>query len=302
MESLSQLQKVDPGEPKVRDFHPESQYKFHNKLSMNMFSLLSVLIFYVNKVAVFHAISRDLKHRFVGFPDSRSAQQMIQYMRQVDNLYAARGFRINTVHADPEFEKIREAIRPMDLITCEAGAHVPEIERSVQTVKNGCRSQTHSMPYRAIPRVMTRALVKMVNDNLNAQPARDGYTGATARNIIDNLPHLDCDELKYEFGSYVQLHINEQITNTMRHRTIDAIALNPTSNGKYKFMSLETGREVDGTVKEVLPLTDAIIRKVETMARNQGVSLNPSRMLAFEWRPGQPFEGDDITLNAGQGP
>jgi len=41
---------------------------------------------------------------------------------------------------------------------------------------------------------------------------------------------------------------------------------------------------------------------VETMARNQGVSLNPSRMLAFEWRPGQPFEGDDITLDAGQGP
>ena len=223
-------------------------------------------------------------------------------MRQVDNLYAARGFRINTVHADPDFEKIREAIRPMDLITCEAGAHVPEIERSVQTVKNGCRSQTHSMPYREIPRVMTRALVKMVNDNLNAQPARDGYTGATARNIIDNLPHLGCDELKYEFGSYVQLHINEQITNTMRHRTIDAIVLNPTNNVKYKFMSLETGREVDGTVKEVPPLTDAIIRKVEAMARNQGVSLNPSRMLSFEWRPGQPFEGDDITLDAGQGP
>ena len=110
MESLSQLQKVDPGESKVRNFHPESQYKFHNKLSMNMFSLLSVQIFYVNKVAVFHAISRDLKHRFMGFPDSRSAQQMIQYMRRVDNLYAARGFRINTVHADPEFEKIREAI------------------------------------------------------------------------------------------------------------------------------------------------------------------------------------------------
>ena len=73
--------------------------------------------------------------------------------------------------------------------------------------------------------------------------------------------------------------------------------MDPTSNGKYKFISLETGREVDGTVKSILPITDAIIRKVETMAENQGIALNPSRMLAFEWRPGQPFDGDDVQLD-----
>jgi len=83
----------------------------------------------------------------------------------------------------------------------------------------------------------------------------------------------------------------------MRQRTIDAIVLDPTSNGKYKFMSLETGREVDSTVKSILPITDAIIRKVETMAQNQGIAPNPSRMLAFEWRPGQPFDGDDVQLD-----
>ena len=52
----------------------------------------------------------------------------------------------------------------------------------------------------------------------------------------------------------------------MRQYTIDAIVLDPTSNGKYKFMTLETGREVDGTVKSLLPITDTIIRKVETKA------------------------------------
>ena len=181
---------------------------------------------------------------------------MLVYFCKVDNLYSARGFKVNMVHADPEFEKIRDSIRPMELIVCEAGAHVKEVERSVQTIKNGCRSQTHAMPYRALPRVMTRPLVRLVNNTLNGQPERDGYKGATARNIIDNLPHIDCNDLKYEFGSYVQLHINEQITNTMRQRTIDAIVLDPTSNGKYKFMSLEIGREVDGTVKSILPITN----------------------------------------------
>ena len=255
---------------------------------------LCIDFFYINGLAVFHAISRDLKHRYVGFTDSRLGQQMLTQIRKLDKLYSSRGFQINTIHADPEFEKIRDDIRPIDLITCEAGAHVPEVERSTQTVKNGCRSQTHSMPYRAMPRIMIRALVQLIIDELNAEPARDGYKGATPRNIIDNLSHLDCNDLKYEFGSYVQLHMREQITNTMRQRTIDAIVLNHTSSGKYRFMSLETGREVDGTVKEVLPLTDEIIKKVEDMGAKQGISLNPSRMLAFEWRPGQPFDNDDV--------
>ena len=255
---------------------------------------LCIDFFYISGLAIFHAISRDLKHRYVGFTDSRSASQMLQQIRKLDQLYSSRGFRVTTLHADPEFEKIRDEVRPMNLIVCEAGAHVPEVERSTQTVKNGCRSQTHSMPYRAMPRIMIRALVQMIIDELNAEPARDGYKGATPRNIIDNLPHLDCNELKYEFGSYVQLHMREQVTNTMRQRTIDAIVLNLTSNGKYRFMSLETGREVDGTVKEVLPLTDDIIQKVEEMGTNQGIALNPSRMLAFEWRPGQPMDNDDI--------
>ena len=108
-----------------------------------------------------------MKHKFVGFPDSRSGQQMLVYFCKIDNLYSELGFKVNMVHADPEFEKIRDSIQPMDLIVCEAGAHVKDVTRS---------SQTHAIPYRAILHVMTLALMWLVANTFNGHAECDGYT------------------------------------------------------------------------------------------------------------------------------
>ena len=37
-----------------------------------------------------------------------------------------------------------------------------------------------------------------------------------ATNIIDNLPYVNYNNLKYEFGKYVQLHVTQKVTNTMK--------------------------------------------------------------------------------------
>ena len=45
---------------------------------------------------------------------------------------------------------------------------------------------------------------------LNAFGTKDGIgDGLTPRNIIDNLPHVDYNDLKYELGQYVQLHVQK---------------------------------------------------------------------------------------------
>jgi Reverse transcriptase (RNA-dependent DNA polymerase). len=250
--------------------------------------------FYVNGIAVFHAISRKLNHRYVSFPQSRSRAEIIKSINDLDKIYSARGLRVHEIHADPEFKKVNHDVLPIHMRYCGAGEHVPEVERSVQTVKNGCRAQSHSMPYKRMPLIMIKRLIHMVTMFLNATPPSDSYNGVTPRNIVDGLPHLDCNHLQYEFGSYVQLYIQEQITNTMRGRTIDAIVLDPTDDGKYNFLSLETGKMVDGRVKEVLPITQRVIDMVEAMGGKQGQPLSQSRMLAFEWRPGQSVSIDDI--------
>ena len=251
--------------------------------------------FFVNGVTVFHTISRRIDYRTVSFPISRSKFSIVNQLNDVFRLYHARGFRIVELHADNEFTKVGNEILPVRLKDCGTDQHVPEIERSVQTQKHETRSVTHAMPYHCIPRVMVREMVDQGNEFLNAFGTKDSVAaGLTPRNIIDNLPHIDFNDLKYEFGQYVQLHISERITNTMRSRTIPALVLGPRKiQGRYNFMSLETGAKIDGRVVSVLPPTDEVIARVELLGKNQKQPYRASKMLKYEWRPGQAIADDD---------
>ena len=90
------------------------------------------------------------------------------------------------------------------------------------------------------------------------------------RNIIDNLPHIDYNDLKYEFGQYMQLHVTQRFTNTMKSRTVGAIVLGPRDiRGTYNYMSLEIGEKIDGRVVAELPITEDVIRRVEQLGEDQ---------------------------------
>ena len=260
---------------------------------------LGIDFYYVNGVAVFHSISRRIGYRTVSFPMSRSAISIVDEMKKVFKTYNARGFRITAVHADKEFEKVQNDVLPANMRICGVDDHVPEVERSIQTQKNEHRSVCQAMPYRCIPRIMIRELVKQGNVFLNAFGGKDTVAdGLTPRNIIDNLPHIDYNDLKYEFGEYVQIHVTEKVTNTMKSRTIGAIVLGPRNiQGQYNFMSLETGEQRDGRVVTKLPITQEVIDRVEELGLNQGQPFRASKMLQYEWRPGRPIENDDLALD-----
>jgi len=166
-------------------------------------------------------------------------------MKQIYKVYNTRGFRVIEVHADKEFEKVETDLLPVHLRICGIDEHVPEIERSAQTQKNKNRAICFTMPYKCIPRLMVREIVKQGNEFLNAFGTKDSISdGLSPRNIIDNLPHVDYNDLKYEFGQYVQLHVTEKLANTMKSRTIGAIVLGPRRiQGQYNYMSLETGEK-----------------------------------------------------------
>jgi hypothetical protein len=250
---------------------------------------------FVNGVTVFHSISRRIDYRTVSFPLSRSKVQILNELQMIYKKYNARGFRITDIHADKEFEKLENDVLPIRLRICGVDEHVPEIERSVQTQKNENRATVYSMPYNCIPRIMVRELVKQGNEFLNAFGTEDSVApGLTPRNIIDNLPNIDYKDLKYEFGQYVHLHIAQKQTNTMSQRTIGAIVLGPRKiQGQYNFMSLETGEQIDGRVVAVLPPTQDVIERVEQLGQQQKQPYRISKMLKYEWQPGQPIDDDD---------
>ena len=129
-------------------------------------------------------------------------------------------------------------ILPIRLHTVGTDEHVPEVERSIQTEKNENRAICHAMPYRCIPKLMLRELLQQSNSFLNAIGPIDAIgAGLSPRNIIDNLPNIDYNHLKYEFGQYVQLHVNQRFTNTMHSRTIGAIVLGPRDiRGQYNYI------------------------------------------------------------------
>ena len=113
------------------------------------------------------------------------------------------------------------------------------------------------MPYKLIPCVMIRELVKPGNEFLNDFGTKDNVSDSLfPRNIIDNLPQVDYNDLKYEFGKYVQLQVTQKVTNTTKIRTVGAIViiLIPIQ-GQYSYMSLETRKKIDGKVVAVLPIT-----------------------------------------------
>ena len=218
--------------------------------------------YFVNGITVFHTISRKINYCTVSFPASRSAAVVKQELQKVLRMYNSHGFKVIEIHADNEFSKVEDDIRPIRIHACGTDEHVPEIERSVQTCKNENRSVCHSLPYCCMPRLMIGQLIMQSNTFLNTFGPKDPYgDGLTPRNIIENLPHIDYNDLKYEFGQYVQLHIQESPTNTMKSRTIGAVVLGPCQAlGRYDFMSLETGAQIDGRVVATLPITNEVIQ------------------------------------------
>ena len=68
---------------------------------------------------------------------SRKVNEIIQGLRVVLNMYKQRGFIIQTIHGDNEFdvEVIIEAMRPTIMRICGHDKHIGVAERSIRTIK-----------------------------------------------------------------------------------------------------------------------------------------------------------------------
>ena len=148
------------------------------------------------------------------------------------------------------------------------------------------RATAHGLLYRQIPKLMVVELVAMATRCLNGFPQDDGVSNhMSPHSIMTRRAHMDNNKIPLEFGSYVQLL--DRSMNTIRSRTIGAIALNPTGDDTetYHFMSLKTGQVLTkgpGSWTEV-PITDIAIACVEALAKQEGQPLIQDSNLLVEW-------------------
>ncbi|KAG7373305.1 reverse transcriptase RNA-dependent DNA polymerase [Nitzschia inconspicua] len=249
---------------------------------------LAMDLFFVQGNKFFHTISRDIRFRTVAPIEDRSKRSILRETLGVTDMYANRGFTVTDIHTDNEFECLRADVAPIVLNVTAADDHVGEVERSIRTIKERVRAAVNGMPYRRLPNLMIRELVRGVVTALNIFPARDGVSAdMSPRTIVSGLPNPDYTQMKLEFGSYVQVYDDPRPTNRTNPRTIGAIALNHTGNaqGDYHFMSLVTGSRISRAQYTPLPITDEVIAAVEGIAAGQGHPVIGPDGLLFEWRP-----------------
>ena len=252
--------------------------------------------FYVQRLPFIHAISRKVGYQQAVAVSDRTKETMLSFVNKSILEYTTRGFEVVDVHADREFECLRESLGNVSLEICGPDEHVPEVERSIRTMKETMRATAHGLPYRRLPKVMITELVAMATRCLNGFPKEDGVSEhMSPHSIVTGRARMDYNKIPLEFGSYVQLL--DRSVNTIRSRTIGAIALNPTGdeNATYRFMSLKTGQVLTkgpGCWTEV-PVTDLAIARVEALAKQEGQPLLQDSNLLVEWRPNQPFDEDD---------
>jgi hypothetical protein len=116
--------------------------------------------------------------------------------------------------------------------------HVGVIERSNRTVKEKCRTMTHALPYKKVPKLMVIALIAASVKWINAFPVTNGVSKTMSpAMIVQGLPNPNLRYKRIVYGSYALVYIGTR--NDMRARSVPAIALNPSNmHGGHYFMSL----------------------------------------------------------------
>jgi hypothetical protein len=258
---------------------------------------LCVDFFFVQGQAFLHTISRKLQYRLVTPVNDRTKTTMLKCINSSLLLYRTRGFTVVDIHADLEFECIREDIMPVHLNVLAADAHVGEVERSIRTIKERNRATVHGLPFKRLPKIMVREIVKHSVTCLNQLPANDGLSEhLSPLSIMTGKSNPDFNHMRIEFGSYAQIFEPTTFaSNTLRSRTTGAIALTATgkAQGDFHFMSLITGRRLSRHQWTPVPMTDAAIDRVEQIASEEDQPWVQNTGLLVEWRPNEPFDDDD---------
>ncbi len=257
--------------------------------------VLSADIFYVQGMMFFHTISRKLKFRTVSPIADRKQPTLLRELQSVCNLYTKRGFELSEIHCDMEFGCLRDDMYPIPLNLTPRDAHVGEVERSIRTIKERVRSDIHDLPFKRLPKLMVAELVRRAIFFLNQCPAVDGVSETMSPfTIVTGQPSLDYNNIKLDFGSYVQVYEPTDPLNSTTARSSGAIVLNHSGNaqGDYYFMSLHTGRRLLRRQWTCLPMPAGVIAAVEHRAELENQPLIKGGCLLFEWTPNHPIVDD----------
>ena len=261
---------------------------------------LATDIFFVQGRTHQHTISRRIKFRTVERIKNQTKAELLRSLRKVITLYTNRGFTIQQIMADNQYECLRDDLLPIMLTVVGAGEHVGDIERSIRTIKEGARTTTQGLPFKRYPGVLVDAIIQKSVSDRNNFPEENGVSKQMSpRTIITGLPKVDYQDCKLELGQYCEVYTHPDPTNRQHTRSVGCIALLPSNNnGGYTFMSLLTGERLHSYIWRALPMSRDVIRMVDRLGKKENQPLINKGGLMFEWAPGDPIFDDEDDVDA----
>ena len=237
---------------------------------------LTADIFFVNKVPFFIRLSRKICFTSIKHLANRKVGAIFKAFEVVCKFHLNRGFRITVLSVDGEFAPLQSLVADMPggpkINLASANEHVPEIERRIRVTKERSRATRHGLPFSRIPVLLTIYIVFNSVKMLNQFPTKAGILDTISPQVIMKGEQLDFKKhLNVQLGSYCQVHEEGTPRNNQVARTKAAICLGPSGNaqGGYKFMSLRSGKKIIRRSWDVIPMSDAVIERVNKMGASQ---------------------------------
>ena len=280
---------------------PKDFYRLHH------FVTLTADVMFVNGIAFFTTLGRDIRFGTAEHVPSRTAKQLAKSLMKVIRLYALGGFVVRNVLMDGEFAKIKPEVE-LDINISAANEHVGEIERYHRTLKERCRCTLSDMrpigskAYQYLHKQIVIRMVYFCVMMINAVPATKGISTRFAPREIVTGRRLNFKHLKAGFGDYIEATTDKEVTNDMKGRTHACISLGPSGNwqGSQVCFDLETGKVVLRRVIKTLPMPESVIRVINAWGKSQK---NADFKDKFEFwdRMQRKYDWENADLDIGDG-
>ena len=146
---------------------------------------------------------------------SQTNKVFLASITQVLKIYNARGFKVDIVLADGQFEPICGEIADLrvHLNTTSRDKHVPEVEQYIHTLKERVRACYNILLFDKYPFHLIIEMVYTQKFWLNAFPHMDRISQMMSpKEIITRFKVNFLQHCKLEFGDYMQTHKSIQMT------------------------------------------------------------------------------------------
>jgi hypothetical protein len=235
----------------------------------------------VSKMPFLGTMSCTIKFGTVAWLKNAKSDTILANMTAAHNMYIKRGFLLEIIEADGQFEPLHGALEALGvtLNKCSREEHVPVAERRICTLKERCQCICNTLQSTKFPGMLIVQMVSTCYFWLNIYPRTNGVSrNISPRKLITGVKIDYKKHIRAEFGECVQVH--EEHNNTMQTRTTGVIARKPTGNaqGGHWFYSLTTGPMLDRRQWTPLPMPADVIERINVLAKARPAGLTFTNM------------------------